>query len=62
MKKPRSLFLGTQGQRYKLWSQNGTGSGGFGILVKEISKNDVEIRKKSSKVMPIVLTPGKEVE
>ena len=50
-------------QRYKLWrSGNDAGFGGVGILVKEeISGNVVEIRRKSDKVMVIVLTLGKEV-
>ena len=51
-------FVGTLGRRYKLWwSGNDAGFGEVGILVKEeISGNVVEVRKKSDKVMAIVLT------
>ena len=56
-------FVGTLGQRYKLWwSGNDAGFGGVGILVKEeISGNAVEVRRKSDRVMAIVLTLGREV-
>ena len=51
------------GQRYKLWwSGNDAESGKFGILVKEeISGTVVEVRRKSDKVMAIVLTLGGEM-
>ena len=56
-------FMGTSGRRYKLWrSGNGAGFGGVGVLVKEeISGNVVEVRRKSDRVMAIVLTLGREV-
>ena len=56
-------FVGTLGRRYKLWwSGNNAGFGGVGILVKEeISGNVVEVRRKSDRVMAIVLTLGREV-
>ena len=56
-------FVGTLGRRYKLWwSGNDAGFGGVGVLVKEeISGNVVEVRRKSDRVMAIVLTLGKEV-
>ena len=55
--------MDTSGQRYKLWwSGNDAGFGGVGILVKEeISGNVVEVRRKSDRVMAIVLTLGREV-
>ena len=55
--------MSTSGRRYKLWwSGNDSGFGGVGILVKdEISGNVVEVRRKSDRVMAIVLTLGKEV-
>ena len=55
--------MGTLGRRYKLWwSGNDAGFGGVGILVKEkISGNVVEVRRKSDRVMAIVLTLGREV-
>ena len=56
-------FVGALGRRYKLWwSGNDAGFGGVGILVKEeISGNVVEVRRKSDRVMAIVLTLGREV-
>ena len=56
-------FVATSGRRYKLWwSGNDVGFGGVGILVKEeISGNIVEVKRKSDKVMAIVLTLGREV-
>ena len=56
-------FVGTLGRRYKLWwSGNDAGFRGVGILVKEeISGNVVEVRRKSDRVVAIVLTLGKEV-
>ena len=51
-------FVGTSGRRYKLWwSGNNAGFGGVGILVKEqICESVVEVRRKSDRVMAIVLT------
>ena len=56
-------FVGTSGRRYKLWwSGNDVGFGGVGILVKEeISGNVVEVKRKSDRVMAIVLNIGREV-
>ena len=56
-------FVGTLGQSYRLWwSGNDAGFGGIAILVKEvISGNVVEVRRKSDRVMTIVLTIGGEV-
>ena len=56
-------FVGTSGRRYKLWwSANDAGFGRVEILVKEeISGNVVEVRRKSGRVMAIVLTLGREV-
>ena len=56
-------FVGTLEQRYKLWwSGNDAGSRGVAILVKEeISGNVVEVRRKSDRVMAIVLTLFREV-
>ena len=56
-------FVSTSGRRYKLWwSGNDAGFGGFGILVKEeISGNVVEVKRKSDRVMTMVLTLGREV-
>ena len=60
MERPRSSFCGYFGTKYKLWwSGNDAGFGGVGILVKEeISGNVVEVRRKSDRVMAIVLTFG----
>ena len=55
--------MGTSGRRYKLWwSGNDSGFGEVGILVKEeISGNVVKVRRKSDRVIAIVLTLGREV-
>ena len=55
--------VGTLRRRCKLWwSGNNAGSGGDRILVKEeISENYVEVRRKSDRVIAIVLTLGTEV-
>ena len=59
----RPRFVSTLGRRYKLWwSGNDAGFGAVGILVKEkISGNVVEVKRKSVRVMGIVLTLGGEV-
>ena len=56
-------FVGTSGRRYKLWwSGDDIRFVGVGILVKEeISGNVLEIRRKSDRVMAIVLTLSREV-
>ena len=60
MERPRSSFCGYFGRRW--WSGNDAGFGGVGILVKEkISGNFVEVRRKSDRVMAIVLTLDREV-
>ena len=58
-----ACFVGISGQRYKFWwSGNDAGFGGVGVLVKEeISRNIMEARRKSDRVMAIVLTLGGEV-
>ena len=55
--------MGTTGQRYKLWwSGNDAGFEGVGLSVKEgISRNVVEVRRKSDIVMAIVLTLGRKM-
>ena len=56
-------FLGVFGRRYKLWwSGNSSGIGGVGILIKEeISEKVVNVRRKSDRVMVVVLAFGKQV-
>ena len=56
-------FLGVFGRSYKLWwSGNSSGIGGMGILVKEeICEKVVDVRRKSDKVMVVVLAFGKQV-
>ena len=63
MKDQGARFVGTSERRYKLWwTGNDAGFGGVGILVKEeIARNVVEIRRKSDRVMAIVLTLDREV-
>ena len=54
--------MSTLGQRHKLWwSGNDAGFEGVRILVKEISGNVVKVKRKSNKIMEIVLSLSKEV-
>ena len=55
--------MGVKERRYKLWwSGNASGTGGFGILVKEeLFEKVVEVRRKSDRVMVVLLTYGEEV-
>ena len=56
-------FLGVFRQRYKLWwSENSSGIGGVGILLKEeICEKVVDVRRKSDRVVVVVLAFGKQV-
>ena len=56
-------FLGAKGRRYKLWwSGNSEGVGGVGVLVKEeLCEKVVEVRRKSDRVMAIVMAFEEEV-
>ena len=56
-------FVGAHGRRYKIWwSGNDTGTGRVGILVKEeFCENVVEVRRRSDRVMTIVITAGKDL-
>ena len=55
--------MSTLGQRHKLWwSGNNAGFGGVRILVKkEISGNVVKVKRKSNRIMELVLSLSKEV-
>ena len=56
-------FIGVQGRRYKLWwSGSETGIGGVGILMKEeLCENTIEVRRRSDRVMALVLAFRQEV-
>ena len=56
-------FWGGFGRRYKLWwSKNSSGIGGVGILVKEeLCEKVVDVRRKSNRVMVVVLAFRKQV-
>ena len=56
-------MMGVKGRRYKLWwSGNCEGIGGVGVLVKEeLCEKVVEVRRKSDRVMAIVLVFEEEV-
>ena len=56
-------MMGVKGRRYKLWwSGNCKGIGGVGVLVKEeLCEKVVEVRRKSDRVMAIVLVFEEEV-
>ena len=55
-------FLGVFGRRYKLWSRNSSSIGGVEILVKELCEKVVDIRRKSGRVMVVVLAFGEQVK
>ena len=64
MERPRSSrFVGTLERRYKLWHRGKDAKfGGVEIFVREeTSGNVVEVRRKSDRVMAIVLTLGRKV-
>ena len=54
--------MGTSGRRYKLWWSGNDAGFEVGILVKEeITGNVVEVRRKSDRVMAIVLSLSREL-
>ena len=58
----RARFMGVKGRRYKLWwSGYSDGMGGVGVLVKELCEKVVEVRRKSDRVMTVVMTLKVEV-
>ena len=59
----RSAVYGVMGRRYKLWwSGNSDGMGGVGVLVKEeLCEKVVEVRRKSDRVMTVVMALEEEV-
>ena len=56
-------FMGMKGRRYKLWwSGNSDGTGYVRVLVKEeLSEKIVEVRRKSDRVMTVVMAFEEEV-
>ena len=56
-------MIGVEGRRYKLWwSGNCDGFGGVGVLVKEeLCEKVVEVRRKSDRVMSMVIVFKEEV-
>ena len=56
-------LLGVKGRRYKLWwSGNSDGTGGVGVLVKEeLCEEVVEVRRRSDRVMTVVMVLEEEV-
>ena len=62
IERPGARFVGTSERRYKLCSSgNDAGSRLVGILVKEEISGNVEVRRKSDRVMAIELTLNREV-
>ena len=57
----RAHFVGTLGQRYKLWWSANAGFRVRTLVKEEISGNIGEVRTKSDRVIAIVLTLDKEV-
>ena len=62
-KNERTPFLGVFGRRYKLWwSGNSSGIKKVRILVKEeLCEKVVDVRRKSDRVMVVVLACGEQV-
>ena len=56
-------FLGVFGRKYRLWwSENSSGIGVVGILIKEeLCEKVVDVRRKSDRVMVVVLAFGKQI-
>ena len=56
-------FLGVKGRRYKMWwSGNKEGTGGVGVMVKEeLCEKVIEVRRRSDRVMAVVLVFEEEV-
>ena len=56
-------FICVNGRRYKLWwPGNSDGMGGVGVLMKEeLSEKVVEVRRKSDKVMTVMMALKEEV-
>ena len=49
-------------RRYKLWwSGNSNGKGGVGVLVKKLCEKVMEVRRKSDRVMTVVMALEEEV-
>ena len=54
--------MGAKGRRYKLWwSGNSDGTGGVEVLMKEELCEVVEVRRKSDRVMKVVMALEEEV-
>ena len=62
-RKQGARFDGCRGRRYKMWwFGNNDETGGVGILVKkELCEKVIEVRRKSDRVMAMVLVFEKEV-
>ena len=62
-RRERAWFMGVKGRRYRLWwSGNSDSMGGVVVLVKEeLCEKLVEVRKKSDRVMTVVMALEEEV-
>ena len=55
-------FLGAKGRRYKFVWQGGDGNGGVGIMIKEdLVSSIIEVRRRSDRVIVVVIGVGKVV-
>ena len=62
VERTRSAVYGVKGWRYKLWwSGNSDGTQGLEVLVKELCEKVVEVRRKSDRVMTVVMAFEEEV-
>ena len=53
--------MDVKGRRYKLWWSGNSGMGGVGVLVSEELCEVVEVRRKSDRVMAVVMALEEEV-
>jgi exonuclease III len=52
-------FVGAKGRRFKLWWKGDDGTGGVGVMVKELMNKVVEVRRKSARVIVVVMVIAK---
>jgi exonuclease III len=52
-------FVGAKGRRYKLWWKGDNGTGGVGVMVKVLMNKVVEVRRKSARVIVVVMVIAK---
>ena len=51
-------FVGAKGRRYRLWWKDDGGTGGVGVMVKELAEKVLEVRRNSVRVIVVVMVIG----